>query len=104
MLAEPEQWRRYYDGEGAALAAQRHFSYSDRIRYYWPHARARAAVDGLMARLGDGEIPPTLISQYLPLAYAAVRSGTATIDPAALAMAHVAFTLDAYRGACRPDA
>ncbi len=44
MLAEPGHWRRYYEGKGAALFAQRHFSYSDRIRYYWPHAEARAAL------------------------------------------------------------
>ena len=41
-------------------------------------------------------MPPSLplVSQYLPLAYAAIRAGEATLDPADLAMAHVAATLD----------
>lgn len=100
MLAEPDQWRRYYDGEGAALAAQRHFSYSDRIRYYWPYPAAQAAVDALMARLGDVEIPPTLVSQYLPRLWDGVRDGR--IRPVArdLVIAAVRAALDPYSAAC----
>ncbi len=75
MQQEPRHWRRYYEGEGAALFAQRHFSYSDRIRYYWPHADARAAVAALLARLDGRAIPETLISQYLPRLAAGVRDG-----------------------------
>ncbi len=100
MLAEPDQWRRYYDGEGAALAAQRHFSYSDRIRYYWPHPRARAAVDGLMARLGDGEIPATLVSQYLPRLWDEVRDGRVRPVARDLAVASVRAALAPYSAAC----
>ena len=36
MLAAPENWAKYYEGSDAELALQRHFSYSDRMRYYWP--------------------------------------------------------------------
>jgi D-tagatose-1,6-bisphosphate aldolase subunit GatZ/KbaZ len=100
MLAEPDQWRRYYDGEGAALAAQRHFSYSDRIRYYWPRPGAQAAVDALMARLGGDEIPATLVSQYLPRLWDGVRDGR--IRPLArdLCVASVRAALDPYSAAC----
>ena len=52
---------------------QRHFSYSDRIRYYWPDPRASAAVGELFGRLPD-EIPETLISQYLGRLYSDVVS------------------------------
>jgi D-tagatose-1,6-bisphosphate aldolase subunit GatZ/KbaZ len=45
-----------------------------------------------------------LLSQYLPVAYAAVRAGTATLDPVDLIVAHIAATLDAYNGACNPNA
>ena len=100
MLAEPDGWRRYYDGEGAALAAQRHFSYSDRIRYYWPHPRAQAAVDALMARLGDAEIPATLVSQYLPRLWEGVRGGRVRPVARDLAVASVRVALDPYSAAC----
>jgi hypothetical protein len=36
MLAAPKNWDKYYHGTDAERALQRHFSYSDRIRYYWP--------------------------------------------------------------------
>ncbi len=100
MLDEPDQWSRYYDGAGAALAAQRHFSYSDRIRYYWPHPRAGAAVDALMARLGDGEIPATLVSQYLPRLWDEVRDGRVRPVARDLAIASVRAALAPYSAAC----
>lgn len=68
MLAEPRHWVGHYDGTTDEQRLQRHFSYSDRIRYYWPDARAAAAVDKLLARLPDA-IPEPLISQHLARLY-----------------------------------
>jgi D-tagatose 6-phosphate 4-epimerase len=50
MLMEPG---KYYQGSSDELRLQRHFSFSDRIRYYWPHPEAQAAVDRLFAKLAD---------------------------------------------------
>ena len=69
MLANPGHWRKYYHGAPDALRLQRHFSYSDRIRYYWPDPAATAATDRLMARLDGRRIPETLVSQYLAALY-----------------------------------
>ena len=104
MHAEPGNWQRYYHATGAALERQLQYSLSDRIRYYWPDPAIVAAQQQLFANLR--ETPPSLplVSQYLPLAYAAVRAGAATLDPAELVIAHIGATLDAYRGACRPHA
>ena len=104
MHAEPANWRKYYHATGAALDFQLDYSLSDRIRYYWPDAEIAAAQEKLFANLRQAPPPLALVSQYLPLAYAAVRAGRATLDPAELAMAHIAATLDAYHGACFPDA
>ena len=57
MLREPGNWRKYYEGSPDELRLQRHFSFSDRIRYYWPHPEAQAAVDRLFAKLGDRQFP-----------------------------------------------
>ena len=103
MKAEPGNWQRYYHDSGAALDLQLQYSLSDRIRYYWPDAEIAAA----QARLFDNlraQVPPLpLLSQHLPIAYAAVRAGTATLDPVDLIVAHIGATLDAYHGACNPD-
>ena len=68
MLDQPAHWAGHYGGSADEERLQRHFSYSDRIRYYWPDARASAAVDALFDQL-RGDIPETLISQYLARSY-----------------------------------
>lgn len=100
MLSQPDHWAKYYPGSPEEQALQRHFSYSDRIRYYWATPEARAAVDALMARLGGKPLPETLISQYLALAWPEVRAGLTA--PTASALAHAAITrmLRNYAGAC----
>ena len=68
MLAEPGNWQKYYEGESRDLWVQRHFSYSDRIRYYWPTEKAETAVSRLLARLRGKQIPAPVLGQYLPYA------------------------------------
>jgi D-tagatose-bisphosphate aldolase class II non-catalytic subunit len=75
MQHEPANWAKYYHGSDHELRIQRHFSYSDRIRYYWPHPEAAKAADALFARLDGRVIPETLVSQYLGLLYPAVAAG-----------------------------
>ncbi|RFB76541.1 D-tagatose-bisphosphate aldolase, class II, non-catalytic subunit [Methylovirgula sp. 4M-Z18] len=84
LLAEPKNWEKYYHGDATERRLQRHFSYSDRIRYYWPHPDARAAVDALLRRLSGRKLPETLISQYLGTLYPAVACGKVESQPHAL--------------------
>ncbi|MBR7560072.1 class II D-tagatose-bisphosphate aldolase non-catalytic subunit, partial [Escherichia coli] len=55
-----------YHGADDALHVQRHYSYSDRIRYYWTEPEAMQAVSTLMAALAGRDIPETLLRQFLP--------------------------------------
>lgn len=66
MTASPANWNTYYHGTDREIWLHRHFSYSDRIRYYWPEAAAKEAVAGLMARLDGRDIPAPVLGQYLP--------------------------------------
>jgi D-tagatose 6-phosphate 4-epimerase len=101
MLREPENWREYYEGSADELRVQRHFSFSDRIRYYWARPEAQAAVDRLFARLGERVIPEPLISQYLGVLYSAVADGALPARPRELAIAAVRRILARYDRACR---
>jgi D-tagatose 6-phosphate 4-epimerase len=101
MLAAPESWAKYYEGNDAELALQRHFSYSDRMRYYWPQPEADAAVELLFEVLGDTELPETLIGQYLGARYEAVRNGHLAQTARALALASVESVMQDYISACR---
>lgn len=100
MLLHPVHWRSYYHGDAVELRVQRHFSYSDRIRYYWPDPKARQAVDRLMGLLGDRVIPETLVSQYLAAAYPAVAAGTVVTSARELLRSSIERVLDIYAQAC----
>ena len=101
MLREPENWRAYYAGGADELRIQRHFSFSDRIRYYWARPEAQAAVDRLFARLGERLIPEPLVSQYLGALYPAVADGALPARPRDLSIAAVQRVLERYDRACR---
>ena len=104
MLAMPGHWRPYYAGDEDESALARAFSYSDRCRYYWPQPAVRQALSRLLANLRTQAIPASLLSQYLPDAYWAVRDGRLAAEPAALLRHHVGLVLDEYAAACAPRA
>jgi D-tagatose 6-phosphate 4-epimerase len=100
MLEEPRHWRKHYEGGPNELRLQRHFSFSDRIRYYWPHPEAQAAVDRLFAKLADKPIPEPLISQYLRGLYPEVVEGSLSARPKELIVGAVLQVLRRYDQAC----
>jgi D-tagatose-bisphosphate aldolase class II non-catalytic subunit len=96
MLAEPQHWQKYYHGDDAALHMQRHFSYSDRIRYYWPHPDAVAAVNRLMTALGGRDIPMPLISQFLGNLHSAAAVDGQPTDARSLLLLSIRQQIDLY--------
>jgi len=102
MLEHPEHWRPYYGGDEREISLARDFSYSDRVRYYWPRPELGDALGRLLANLAEGPIPPTLLSQYLPDQYRAWRAGELgdRADPADLIRHAILTTLDPYAAAC----
>lgn len=99
MLAAPEHWRSHYPGMTDEQRVQRHFSYSDRIRYYWTEPDAGAAVKRLMEALVDVTIPETLVSQYLGRLYPALAAGGLRATAWELCLAAVDLALEPYRAA-----
>jgi len=102
MKAEPRHWAKYYHARGAALDHDLQYSLSDRIRYYWPDPEIARAQETMFRNLTRNPPPPALISQYLPLAHAALHDGRIGGSPAELAMAHVWTVLDDYDAAVSP--
>ncbi|QQA44281.1 D-tagatose-bisphosphate aldolase, class II, non-catalytic subunit [Pelagovum pacificum] len=103
MLSVPDHWLAYYHGGLTELRLQRHFSYSDRIRYYWTRPEATAAVEALMAALEGVEIPETLISQYLPRLYDDVAADRLDARARPLLRASVKVALAGYAAACERE-
>ena len=102
MKSEPKYWAKYYHAQGAALDYDLQYSLSDRIRYYWPDPEISRAQTAMFRNLTRNPPPPALISQYLPVAYAAMREGLIGVTPAELAMANVGAVLDQYWAATEP--
>jgi D-tagatose-1,6-bisphosphate aldolase subunit GatZ/KbaZ len=102
MREQPEHWQAYYSGDDAALRLARDFSYSDRIRYYWPQTDVRDAVERLIANLSGQAVPLTLLSQYLPDEARAVRDGSLAAQPSPheLIRHKILTVLDGYAAAC----
>ena len=103
MVRRPEWWRGYYEGDETAQRVARRYSYSDRVRYYWPDPQVSAAVDRLVRNLRACPPPPPLVSAHLPEQYTRVRDGVLTPDPVALALDRVRDVLRTYSNACTTE-
>lgn len=75
MLENPVYWKNHYHGDYNELAFAFRYSYSDRIRYYWTYPAIKFSLNQLLNNLRDNPIPLTLLSQFLPNQYQAVRDG-----------------------------
>ena len=103
MRRDPRHWRPYYTNP-AAETFDLQYSLSDRIRYYWTVPEVQESCRALLANLKTRGIPLTLLSQYLPVQYAAVRDGTLADDPRELVLDAAAEVLRCYARACRSTA
>jgi D-tagatose-bisphosphate aldolase class II non-catalytic subunit len=99
MLASPGYWNRHYDGNEAEKRLLRHYSLSDRIRYYWAMPEARAAVDRLIEALLGRRVPMPLFRQHLP---GAEHFADTPLDPAEVLIWRVGQSMKTYHGACFP--
>lgn len=99
MYADPRHWRSHYR-DPARTALDLQFSLSDRIRYYWPHPQIQAACESLLSRLRRTGVPLTLLSQYLPHQYEAVRAGQLPASADALLADGIGRALRPYMHAC----
>ncbi|QSX31205.1 class II D-tagatose-bisphosphate aldolase, non-catalytic subunit [Shewanella cyperi] len=100
MLAQPKYWQSFYT-DPQLRDWQLGFSYSDRIRYYWPELAL--TIDKLLANLKE-PIPLPLISQYLPLQYPRVLRGLLPATGLELVLDHISLVLGRYADACQLSA
>jgi len=84
MQNNPIYWRQYYRGDDAAISFARKYSYSDRIRYYWPDPDVEKALSVMIKNLTENPVPLTLLSQHMPEQYNGVREGRILNNPVEL--------------------
>lgn len=95
LLAKPDHWQKFYQQADWQLL----YSFSDRIRYYWPEPELQASVDQLLTNL-TAAIPLPLLCQFMPLAYHAVLTGQCANNGYALLMYQLDLVLTRYASAC----
>jgi D-tagatose-1,6-bisphosphate aldolase subunit GatZ/KbaZ len=100
MVAHPEHWSSYLRGDERELRLARAYGFSDRCRYYWPRPELREAIARLIGNLSERPIPATLLSQFLPGEYEAVRAGALAARTEDLVRHRVLETIDLYASAC----
>lgn len=103
MTANPKYWQKYYHGDAAEQHLLRHYSLSDRIRYYWPEGAIAESVAKLREAFDAAEIPLGLMHQYLPGAVETCRAQGQALNSANLIRAHIQTALIPYYEACKTE-
>lgn len=97
VLSQPGHWNRHYGGGYATQRLLRHYSLSDRIRYYWADPAAQEAVERLFTALRGKTVPLPLLWQHLP---GADHFAETPLQPEDLLIWRITRSLTAYNSAC----
>lgn len=96
MLQNPDNWKKHYHGSGVKLKLARKYSFSDRCRYYLPDSNVQNSIARLIQNLKTITIPLSLLSEYMPIQYVKVRSGSLSNEPESLLKDRVVNCIDDY--------
>jgi D-tagatose-1,6-bisphosphate aldolase subunit GatZ/KbaZ len=96
MLRDPSHWQSYYLGNDEEVRRDRIYSLSDRCRYYWNQPAVQEELSRLLDNLRAIPIPLTLISQYLPMQFEAVRAGELQPSAERMIQYHIRRVLRVY--------
>jgi D-tagatose-1,6-bisphosphate aldolase subunit GatZ/KbaZ len=102
MQREPGDWMNHYHGSVQEMAFARKYSLSDRVRYYWAQPYVQAALNELLANLRGKPLPLSLVSQYFPHHYPALRQGRLVNSVETLLTESISAVLRDYHRACTP--
>lgn len=100
MIEEPKYWKKYYPGNEKQQSFKRKYSFSDRLRYYWPMEELDSARNRLFENLRLNQIPTSLLSQYMPTQFYQVCEGLINKDPKELIHSYIQTVTGIYSRAC----
>jgi D-tagatose-1,6-bisphosphate aldolase subunit GatZ/KbaZ len=100
MLAKPESWIEYYQGDEAYLRFARKYSYSDRVRYYWANKEVSNSLQTLLSNLSKIDIPQSLLSMFMPEQYRKVIRNELENVPRCLISDKIQSRIEDYIFAC----
>lgn len=96
MDEKPADWAPYYTGDAQTVRQLRHYSYSDRIRYYWNSPAVSHELQSLLSNLDGRQFPETIVSQHFP----AREFGSLNAPASQLMRDHIKLCIQRYYQAC----
>jgi D-tagatose-1,6-bisphosphate aldolase subunit GatZ/KbaZ len=100
MIEEPKYWEKYYPGDEQQQQFKRKYSFSDRLRYYWPVKELMLARERLYENLTKNRIPHSLLSQFMPVQFYHVNEGKIEATPKELMHDYIQVVTGIYSRAC----
>jgi D-tagatose-1,6-bisphosphate aldolase subunit GatZ/KbaZ len=100
MLQHPVHWRSHYRGTEEECRRMLLSSRLDRIRCYWRHPEAQAALDRLHRNLAPS-VPGELVERYVGDPASILSSGEPDLTPSGLIRRRIRTVLEPYVAACR---
>ena len=102
MVESPVYWDSHYHGSDEEIRLARRYSYSDRARYYLNHRDVEEALRKLLVNLEGKNIPPGLMSQYLPLEFKEGSGSMPGFSARDIVYRHIGNYLEGYYRAVTP--
>ncbi|MBF4693588.1 class II D-tagatose-bisphosphate aldolase non-catalytic subunit [Fusibacter ferrireducens] len=103
MSEHPENWMHHYHGSDEEVNLAKHYSFSDRVRYYFATETVEKSIETLLSNLSNVSMPLTLLSQYVPVQYQKIRKGTLKNDAYEILIDGIITELDHYYFATYPS-
>lgn len=100
MIEEPKYWNKYYLGDVKQQFFKRKYSFSDRLRYYWPMKELDYAKSKLFKNLQNSNLPASLLSQFMPVQFYKVCEGSLSTEPHELVHDYIQVVTGMYSRAC----
>ncbi|MCP4748123.1 MAG: class II D-tagatose-bisphosphate aldolase, non-catalytic subunit [Desulfobacteraceae bacterium] len=99
MIKNPRYLPRHYQDNSPKARYLRHYSYLDRLRYYWSQARAQRSLNQLRNNL-NRPLPKSLLKHYLPEIFPDIENGKIEPKPDIIVANYVEKALKPYFQAC----
>ncbi len=99
MTDDTRHWSRHY-GDATSSHVMRHYSLSDRIRYYWSTPTATQAVGHLFDTLNSAKVPQPVLRQFLP---GQDMTETNAFEPKQAVIRHIVRVLRNYSAAASQE-
>lgn len=101
MVADAQNWEKYYRGTEQEKLLKRRYSLSDRSRYYMQDPKIISAMEALFKNIDSIKIPQGLLRQFMPNEFIKVHEGVLQCEARELVKSHIMDVVEEYNYATK---